>query len=109
LFPLDRGRYSECLRWPEVRWPEVRDARPNQWLVVEILDARAGADHRLVDRVAVIEIGADGRATMKRSGELNRQHPNREFCFAHTSMPELKIEERFWMGFRGLRAADLSP
>lgn len=90
-------------------WPEARDAHPEQWLVVEVLHASVADNHRVVDRVAVIEVGTDGRATMKRCGELNRQHPDREFCFAHTSMPELKIEERFWMGIRGLRAVDLSP
>ncbi len=92
-----------------MHWPEVRDAHPEQWVVVEVLDARVADDQRVVDRVAVIEAGADGRAAMKRSGELNRQYPSREFCFAHTSKPELKIEERFWIGIRGLRAADLSP
>jgi len=44
---------------------------------------------------------------MKRYGELRRQHPHRELCFVHTSMVELKIEERLWLGIRGLRATDL--
>ena len=45
---------------------------------------------------------------MKRYSELRRQHPHREFCFVHTSMVELKIEERLWLGIRGLRATDLT-
>jgi hypothetical protein len=45
---------------------------------------------------------------MKRYAELRRQHPNRELCFVHTSAAELKIEERLWLGIRGVRAAGLS-
>ena len=74
-----------------MRWPEVHSEN----------------DHRVYDRIAVIDHCPDGRATMKRYGELRRMHPHREFCFVHTSMIELKIEERLWLGIRGLRAADL--
>jgi hypothetical protein len=45
---------------------------------------------------------------MKRYGELHRQHPQREFCFVHTVNVELDIEERRWMGIRGLGATDAS-
>jgi hypothetical protein len=92
-----------------MRWQEVRAAHPGQWLVIEALEAHSVNDHRILDRIAVIDACADGRATMKRYGELRRQHPQREFCFVHTSMVELNIEERLWLGIRGLRAADLSP
>jgi hypothetical protein len=91
-----------------MRWPEVRDAHPEQWLVIEVLDAHAEANRRVLDRVAVLEVCADGRATMKRCAELRRQHPNRDLCFAHTSAVELKIEERLWLGIRGVCAADVS-
>lgn len=91
-----------------MRWPEVRDVHPDQWLVIEVLEAHADGNRCVLDRVAVQEVCTDGRATMKRYGELRRQHPNREFCFVHTSVAELQIEERLWLGIRGVRAADLS-
>jgi len=72
--------------------------------MIEALDARSQDDRRIIDRVAVIDICVDGRATMKRHAELRRRHPHREFYFVHTSMTELKIEERLWLGIRGLRA-----
>ncbi|HET7506591.1 MAG TPA: hypothetical protein VFK02_36475 [Kofleriaceae bacterium] len=90
-----------------MRWAEVRDAHPDQWLVIEVLDAHTEGDRRVLDRMAVLELCPDGRTTMKRYGELRRLHPNREFCFVHTSAAELKIEERLWLGIRGLRVADL--
>jgi hypothetical protein len=76
--------------------------------VIEALDARSQDDRRILDRIAVIDICVDGRATMKRYAELHRLHPHREFCFVHTSVTELKIEERLWLGIRGLRATDVS-
>jgi hypothetical protein len=91
-----------------MRWTEVRAAHPDQWLVIEALEAHSANDQRVVDRIAVIDVCTDGQATMKRYGELRREHPHREFCFVHTSRVELEIEERLWLGVRGLRATDLT-
>jgi hypothetical protein len=55
-----------------MRWSEVRAAHPNQWLVIEALDARSTNDRRVVDRIAVLDVWPGGRATMKRHGELRR-------------------------------------
>lgn len=89
-------------------WPEVRAAHPDQWLVIEALNAHSENDRRILDRIAVIDVCTDGRATMKRYRELRRQHPHREFCFVHTSVVDLEIEERLWLGIRGLRATDFT-
>lgn len=91
-----------------MRWREVRAAHPDQWLVIEALDAHSEDNRRVLDRIAVIDVCTDGRTAMKRYGELRRRHAQREFCFVHTSAVELNIEERFWLGLRGLRAADLT-
>lgn len=90
-----------------MRWKEVRAAHPDQWLVIEVLEAHSEDDHRVFDWIAVIEVCPDGRATMKRYRELRRAHPQREFCFVHTSKSELNIEEQLWLGIRGLRGADV--
>lgn len=91
-----------------MRWQDVRAAHPEQWLVIEALEAHSENNHRVLDRIAVVDVCADGRSTMKRYRELRREHPQRELCFVHTSMVELDIEERLWLGIRGLRAADLA-
>lgn len=91
-----------------MRWSDVRAAHPDQWLVVEALEARSENDHRIVERLAVVESCNDGRTAMKRHAELRRAHPDRELFFVHTSNVELNIEERMWLGVRGLRATDLS-
>lgn len=89
-----------------MRWPEVRAAHPDRWLVIEALEARTVGNRRIFDRIAVIDTCPDGRTTMKRCGELHRQHPEREFCFVHTTNAELDIEERRWIGIRGTGATD---
>ncbi|HET9620852.1 MAG TPA: hypothetical protein VFP84_05785 [Kofleriaceae bacterium] len=91
-----------------MRWSDVRTAYPDQWLVIEALEAHSADNRRVFDRVAVIETCADGPATMKRCAALGREHPEREFCFVHTAKAELEIEERQWVGIRGIRAADAS-
>jgi hypothetical protein len=91
-----------------MRWSDVRTAYPDQWLVIEALEAHSIENHRVFDRIAVIEVCADGPATMKRYADLHREHPQRELCFAHTSKLELDIEERQWIGIRGIRAAGAS-
>lgn len=90
-----------------MRWQEVREAYPEQWLVIEALEAHSENGHRSLDRSAVIAACADGPATMKRYSELRCAHPQRELCFVHTSRDALDIEERLWLGDRGLCADDL--
>jgi hypothetical protein len=84
-----------------MRWSDVRSTHPDRWLVVEALDAHSENDHRVFDRIEVVEVSADSPAAMKRYSELRRQHPHREFCFVHTSLGELKFEERLWFGDPG--------
>jgi hypothetical protein len=91
-----------------MRWPEVRAAHPDRWLVIEAVEAHTVGDRRIFDRIAVVDTGTDGRSTMKRCSELHRQHPDREFCFVHTANAELDIEERGWIGIRGVSTADLA-
>jgi hypothetical protein len=39
-----------------VRWQEVRAAHPDQWLVIEALEAHSENDRRILDRIAVIDV-----------------------------------------------------
>jgi hypothetical protein len=86
-----------------VRWCDVRAAHPDQWLVIEALEAHSVGGRRVFDQIAVVEVCPDGRTSMKRYAALHREHPERELGFAHTGMVNLDIEERPWMDF--LRAA----
>ncbi len=76
-----------------MRWPDARNAYPNRWLVIEALEAHSDGNHRILDRIAVIETCTDGAAAMQCYSHLHRQHPQREFYFVHTSREALEILE----------------
>lgn len=84
-----------------MRWSEIRTAYPDQWLVIEALEAHTNADaERLLDRLAVIETCVDGHLAMQRYRQLHQEYPQREFYFVHTSREKLNIRERYWLGIR---------
>jgi len=84
-----------------MHWSEIRIAYPEQWLVIEALEAHTSVDaERLLDRLAVIETCNDGHSAMQRYRQLHQEYPQREFYFAHTSREDLNIRERYWLGIR---------
>lgn len=83
-----------------MRWADVRAAHPDQWLVIEALEARTESSRRIVDRIAVVENCPDGAAALRRYRELHRDHRDRELYFVHTANSALDIEERSWTGIR---------
>jgi hypothetical protein len=88
-----------------MRWSQILNAYPDQWLVVEALEAHTTIDgRRLLDCLAVIETCADGNSTMQRYRQLHQEYPQREFYFVHTSREELNIQERYWLGIRRTHA-----
>jgi len=48
-------------------WQEVRKAYPNQWLVIEAIEAHTEEDRRLLDQIAVVETSADGASAFQAS------------------------------------------
>jgi hypothetical protein len=84
-----------------MQWSEIRTVYPNQWLIVEALEAHTTPENRReVNRLAVIERCPDGGAALKSYRRLHHQYPHREFYFLHTSRDELDIRERHWLGIR---------
>ncbi|HEY3356621.1 MAG TPA: hypothetical protein VGQ83_25445 [Polyangia bacterium] len=83
-----------------MRWPDVRVLHPEQWLVIEAVEAHSDAQHRVLDRIVVVEVCADGAHALRRYRDLRQEHPDRELYFVHTRSPELDILERPWMGVR---------
>jgi len=86
-------------------WAEIRKAYPDQWLIIEAIEAHTEDDRRLLDRVAVVESCSDGTAAMQAYERLHREYPAREFYFVHTGREELDIRERRWIGIRRNDAA----
>lgn len=88
-------------------WSEIRERYPNQWLIVEALEAHTSSENqRFLDRLAVIESCPDPKEAMQRYRQLHRKYPEREFYFLHTSREEIDIQEREWLGIRINHATD---
>ncbi len=83
-----------------MRWSEIRQSHPNQWLVIEALEAHTEDAIRQLDKIAVIEVCTDGDAAFQCYRHLHRQFPGRELFFVHTNREELGIREQFWIGVR---------
>lgn len=87
-----------------MRWKEVRKAYPDQWLVIEAVQAHSEDDRRVLDKIAVVEVCADGTAALQSYRKLHHAYPEREYYFVHTRRAELDIRERQWLGIRRGRA-----
>lgn len=87
-------------------WDEIRTIYPDQWLLIEALEAHTTPDHqRHLDRLVVIEPCADGRAALDSYRRYRQTYPGREFYFVHTSRITLDIREQQWVGIRQTYAA----
>ena len=84
-----------------MKWSDVRKNYPDQWLIIEALEAHTtDSNIRHIDDLAVIETCDDGNQAMSRYRELHQKYPQREFYFVHTNKKELGIQERQWHGIR---------
>jgi len=91
-----------------MHWSEIKTTYPNQWLLIEALEAHSEDERRVLDRISVVEKCADGSAAMARYRQLHQEFPLREFYFVHTSREDLDIRERQWLGIRRQRAINPS-
>ena len=85
-------------------WDEIKQAYPDQWIVIEAMEAHSDGGLRVLDRVAVIATCPDGESAVDAYRKLHDEFPEREFYFIHTSRATLQIEERLWVGIRSIHA-----
>ena len=84
-----------------MQWPEICKAYPDEWLIIEALQAHTTLDNqRQLDKIAVVERCADGNSAFQSYRRLHQQYPAREFYYVHTSREKLDIREQQWLGVR---------
>lgn len=88
-----------------MNWEQVRRQYPDQWLIIEALDAHSENSIRHIEHMAVVAVCVDGGQALQIYQEMHHKHPEREFYFVHTSRIDLSIEERRWVGIRGLQGS----
>jgi hypothetical protein len=81
-------------------WQEVQTRFPEEWLLVEAIQAHSENGKRIVEQLGVAGAFARSGEAMRRYVELHREDPNREYYVVHTSRPELDITEQSWLGVR---------
>lgn len=85
-----------------MRWQEVQNRFPNEWVVLEVLKAYSDEGYRYIEDVVVVDRFENSLKAMERYEKLRKKHPQREYCFFHTSRESLVARERY-MGIRGSR------
>ncbi len=83
-----------------MQWSEIRRHYPDEWLLIEAIEARSENGQRILDEIAVVASFDDSVAAMKRYTRLHHEAPQRELYVCHTEREELKIRERRWLGIR---------
>lgn len=83
-----------------MQWQEIRQHYPQQWLLLEAIEAHSEANKRILEQLAVIETFSDSVAAMKRYARLHHDAPDRELYVFHTGRETLDITERTWLGIR---------
>jgi hypothetical protein len=86
-----------------MNWDEIRQNYPDQWVLVEAIQAHSEADRRILDQLSVIGPFSDSPSAMRSYQQLHTVAPERELYVLHSSRPALDITERRWLGIRGIR------
>jgi hypothetical protein len=84
-----------------MNWSEIRQTFPEQWIVVEALNAHTDSlGNRVINDFSVIEQCSDGTVAFNKYRELHKNNKSKEYYYLHTSREKLVIEERLWVGIR---------
>ena len=82
-------------------WKEVKKAYPNQWVIIEAIEAHTEGDKRIIAQITVVDnFQDDNNKALLQYLQLHRKYREREFYVVHTSRPELDIIEQRWIGVR---------
>ncbi len=83
-----------------MQWSEIRHHYPNEWLLIEAIEARSDEGQRILEDIAVVSSFPDSVTAMQRYTRLHHEAPQRELYVCHTERAELEIRERRWLGIR---------
>ena len=86
-----------------MNWQEIRENYPNQWLLIEALQAHSVADKRILDQLKVVQLFSDSVSAMRSYQALHQLAPERELYVLPSSRAALDITEQRWLGIRGVR------
>jgi len=84
-------------------WAEVKRKYPNQWVIIEAIEAHTEGDKRIISQMTVVDnFQDDNNKALLQYLQLHRKNRERELYVVHTSRPELDIVEQRWIGVRAV-------
>lgn len=84
-----------------MKWAEVCDAFPNQWVLIEAIQAYTNDDsERILEEVAPLKKFSNSPDAMKWYQKLHHEDPTRELYVLHTNRQNPNIIEKKWVGVR---------
>ncbi|NMD72840.1 hypothetical protein HHO41_21715 [Bacillus sp. DNRA2] len=84
-----------------MKWEEVCQAFPDQWVLIEALQAYTNDEsERILEEVAPLKKFSKSPEAMRAYQELHRENPSRELYVLHTSRTKPNIIEKKWVGVR---------
>ncbi|TCP19140.1 hypothetical protein EV207_1664 [Scopulibacillus darangshiensis] len=85
-----------------MRWEDVRKAFPEQWVLVEAVQAHTNKKNvRILDEISPLDKFPNSPDAMKEYQKIHRDNPYRELYVLHTNRKEPDIIEKKWVGVRG--------
>jgi len=82
-------------------WEEVKKSYPDQWVIIEAIEAHTEENKRILDKITVVDtFQNDNNKALLQYLQLHRKHRDRELYVAHTSRPVLDIIDQRWIGVR---------
>lgn len=87
-----------------MHWEDLKKTTPNQWVIIEAIDAYTEGENRIIEDIQLVELfGEDNIGASRHYAHLHKAHPEKEYYVVHTSRPELNVKVRYWTGVRGVR------
>jgi hypothetical protein len=79
-------------------WQEMRELCPEQWVLIEAIEAYTEGDHRICQNLSLI-----GRFNTELEGwteysRLHKEYPKRELFVLHTRRTKLEVKIRYRFG-----------
>lgn len=84
-----------------MKWEEVRQAFPEQWVLIEAVQAYTNEEsERILEEVTPLKKFSNSSDAMKAYQDLHRGNPTRELYVLHTNREDPHIIEKKWVGVR---------
>lgn len=84
-----------------MKWEDVRQAFPNQWVLIEAVQAYTDdKNERVLEEISLLKKFSKSTEAMRTYQEIHQENPQKELYVLHTSRKDPNIIEKKWVGVR---------